>query len=87
MPERDDFEVLASRTVVDEVAGSRQVQATRFGITGVFDQGADARLINQCFECGLQVRANGSWRCKAVLAPPNRGGINLPLSPWLDTNE
>ena len=87
MPERDDFKVLASRTVVDEVAGSRQVQAPRFGIAGVFDQGADARLLNQCFECGLQVGANGSWRCKAVLAPSSSGGINLPLSPWLDTNE
>ena len=87
MPERDDVKVLASRTVVYEVAGSRQVQTTRFGIAGVFDQGADARLLSQCFECGLQVRANGSRRCKAVLALPNRGGINLPLSPWLDTNE
>jgi hypothetical protein len=46
MPERDDFKVLASRTVVDEVAGSRQVQTTRFGIAGVFDQGADARPLN-----------------------------------------
>ena len=43
--------------------------------------------LTQCFECGLQVRANGSRRRKAVLAPPNRGGVNLPLSPWLDTNE
>ena len=87
MPERDDFKVLASRTVVDEVAGSRQIQATRFGIAGVFDQGADARLLNQRFECGIQVRAYGSWRCGAVLSPPGSGGVNLPLSPWLDTNE
>jgi len=87
MPECDDFKVLASRTVVDEVAGSRQVQTARFGIAGIFDQGADAWPLNQCFKCGLQVRANGSRRCKAVLAPLNSGGINLPLSPWLDTNE
>ena len=87
MPERDDFKVLSSRTAVDEVAGSRQVQAARFRVPRIFHKGADAWLLNQCFECALQVRANGSWRTKAIFAPPSSGGFNLPLSPWLDTNK
>jgi hypothetical protein len=47
MPEGYNFEVPAAWAVIDEVSSSRQVQATCFRISGVFDQGADAGLFDQ----------------------------------------
>ena len=84
VPECHDFEVLSSRTVIDEVSCSGQVQTTGFGIPCVLDTCSYAWLLDQCFKRGLQVRTDCSGRYGAVLFPPSRGSLDLPLSPGLD---
>lgn len=86
MPGGHNFEVLASRTVVEEVLSSREVQAARCRIPGVFDPCPDAGSFGQRVKGRLEVGSNGSRRRRPVLAPPGSGGFNLPRGPGLDAD-
>lgn len=87
VPEGHNFEEPSARAVVDEVLGSRQIQATRFRAPGVLDPCPDSGLFDQGAERRLKIDSYRSRRRGPVLAPPSGGGFDLPLRSKLDTKD
>lgn len=86
MPERNNVQERAALAVVNEIPCSRQIQAPCSGVNRVFNLGADAALLHQCFKGSMQVMSNRTRCRRAVLRQPGGGGFDLALRSGLDAS-
>ena len=77
MPEREHHELAFFDSVLDKVANAAKVQATNPRDPCIGHLRADARLLNEHAERGLEVFAQSLRRRRPVLRPPVVGPLDL----------
>lgn len=77
MPERQDLQVIACDSVVDEVADAAQIEPTDIRRASAQMPGTDARLLSEEGDCLGEVGRDSPRSRGAIVRPPLRRGSNL----------